>query len=262
MKIAIAGKGGVGKTTIAGALARYYADKGYKVVAVDADPDANLASAIGIPSEAVITPLSKMKDLIKERTGAEPGTIGGFFKLNPRVDDIPEKFSVKKDRIRLLVMGSVEHGGAGCVCPESALLRALITHLLLERDEVVIMDMEAGLEHLGRGTADSVDALVVVVEPGLKSIQTAKTVRKLAHEIGIKNIFLVINKVSTDEESAMIKEKLTEIPLVGKVSYSEKVRSSDILGISPYDADKQFVLQIERLARNLENQLLKSTHNT
>lgn len=259
MKIAVAGKGGVGKTTIAGSLARYYADKGYRVVAVDADPDANLASAIGIPAGTEIAPLSKMKDLIKERTGAEPGTIGGFFKLNPKVDDIPERLSVKKDGIRMLVMGSVEHGGSGCVCPESALLRALISHLLLESDEVVIMDMEAGLEHLGRGTADSVDALIVVVEPGLKSIQTAKTIRKLAGEIGIKNIFLVINKVGTDKELAQVKERMEEFFFLGRVGYSEKVLKSDIEGISPYDADSNFVLEIENIAHKLETQLLKST---
>ncbi len=257
MKIAIAGKGGVGKTTIAGSLARYYADKGYRVIAVDADPDANLASAIGIPSETEIVPISKMKDLIKERTGAEPGTIGGFFKLNPKVDDIPDRFSVQKDGIRLLVMGSVEHGGSGCVCPESALLRALISHLLLESDEVVIMDMEAGLEHLGRGTADSVNALIVVVEPGLKSIQTAKTIKKLAREIGIEKIFLVINKVKTEEELDQVKEKLIEISYLGKVSYSDKVLKSDIEGFSPYDANSDFVLEIERIARELETQLVE-----
>ncbi len=259
MKIAIAGKGGVGKTTIAGSMARFYADKGYRVVAVDADPDANLASAIGIPVGTEIIPLSKMKDLIKERTGAEPGTIGGFFKLNPKVDDIPERFSVKKDGIRLLVMGSVEHGGGGCVCPESTLLRALINHLLLESDEVVIMDMEAGLEHLGRGTAESVDALIVVVEPGLKSIQTALAIKKLALEIGIENIFLVVNKVNTDEELAQVKERLKEITFLGRVSYSEKVLKSDIEGISPYDADSEFVLEIGKIARELETLLVKLT---
>ena len=175
MKIAVTGKGGVGKTTLAGTIARILAADGYKVLAVDADPDANLASALGIAPDVArgIVPIADMKELIEERTGAKTGTMGGFFKINPRVDDIPDELSVPLDGIRLMVMGTVKEGAGGCVCPESVLLRSLVRHLLLRRKEAVILDMEAGIEHLGRGTASAVDAMIVVVEPGARSVRTA-----------------------------------------------------------------------------------------
>jgi CO dehydrogenase maturation factor len=162
MKLAISGKGGVGKTTFAALLIRTLNDMGKKVLAIDADPDANLAAALGIPNADKIVPIADMKEMIFERTGAQPGSIGGFFKLNPKVDDLPDALSVKKDRIKLMRLGSVKKGGGGCLCPESTLLRALIVHIVLARDEVVVMDMEAGLEHLGRATASAVDKLIAV----------------------------------------------------------------------------------------------------
>jgi len=257
MKIAISGKGGVGKTTIAAVLARLYADKGYKVLAIDADPDANLASALGISGEIAksIVPLSAMKDLVEERTGAKPGFSGGFFKLNPRVDDIPEKFSLEKSGVKLLVMGAVERGGAGCICPENALLRSLMRHLLVEREEVVILDMEAGIEHLGRGTAESVDALIVVVEPGLKSIQTAETIKKLAKDIGIKRLFVAINKVRSEQEEVFLKKNLADFVVLGSIKESAKVRLADLEEKSPYEVDAEFVKEIEQLRERLETEL-------
>lgn len=182
MKLAIAGKGGVGKTTLASLLAMVYSAEGKRVIAIDADPDANLALALGISMEEArhITPIVELKDLIEERTGAKPGTSGMFFKLNPKVDDIPDRFSVKKDGVSLMLMGTIKGGGTGCICPESVLLKSLLSHLLLERSDVVIMDMEAGLEHLGRGTAEAVDAFIIVVEPGKRSLQTAEAVGRLA----------------------------------------------------------------------------------
>ncbi len=254
MKIAISGKGGVGKTTIAGTLARLFADEGYKVLAIDADPDANLASTIGIPDELAknIVPLSAMKDLVEERTGAKPGFPGGLFKLNPKVDDIPDKFCTGAFGVRLLVMGTVDKGGMGCICPENALLRSLMRHLLIDRDEVVIMDMEAGIEHLGRGTAESVDALLVVVEPSSRSIQTARSIKKLAEDIGIKRIFLVINKIRGGEEEAYLRENLPELPILVSIKESPEIRLADLEGISPYDADQSLVRQLKTLKKELE----------
>ena len=163
MKIAISGKGGVGKTLLASLLCKTFAEAGYSVIAIDADPDANLASTLGFPNADKIIPISDMKELAEERTGARGGQLGSFFKLNPKVDDLPEKYSQKHDGLRLMVMGRVKKGGTGCYCPENALLQALLTHLLIARDEVVILDMEAGIEHLGRGTAKAVDKLILTI---------------------------------------------------------------------------------------------------
>ena len=142
---------------------------------MDADPDANLAMALGVPDPENLVPLSQMKEMIAERTESQPGSMGGFFKFNPKVDDIPEKYARQIDGIKLIIMGGVKKGGSGCVCPESVLLRTLVTHMVLLRDEVVVMDMEAGIEHLGRATAQGVDRLIIVVEPGRRSIETACT---------------------------------------------------------------------------------------
>jgi len=185
MKIAISGKGGVGKTLIASLLCRVFAREGYDVIAVDADPDANLAASLGLPDADKITPISEMTELIEERTGTKSGDGGPFFKLNPKVSDIPEKYAVKNDGISLMVMGRMKPGGVGCYCAENSFLQALMTHLLLSRNEVVIMDMAAGIEHLSRGTARMVDILLIVVEPGRQSIETAYRISRLANDLRI-----------------------------------------------------------------------------
>src|SRR5208337_5564057 len=159
MKVAVSGKGGVGKTTLAGVMARVLAGRGHKILAIDADPDANLASAIGVSQEelAKIKPLAQMKDLIEERTGAQKGSYGAYFKLNPQVEDLPDRFSVSKDGVKLMVLGTIPQGGGGCFCPENVVLKSLLAHAFIERDEYLIVDMEAGLEHLGRGTTAYMD---------------------------------------------------------------------------------------------------------
>lgn len=236
LKIAIGGKGGVGKTTVTGLLARCLAmDGNNKVIAIDADPVANLAAALGIPEDKPITPISQLTELIAERTGAKPGTMGGFFTLNPKVDDIPERFSQERDRVRLLVMGTVQSGGSGCICPESTVLKALMNHLVLVREDIVIMDMEAGVEHLGRATSGSVDALIVVVNPGARSRAAAEKIRKLGKDIGIKRILILGNRVRGEEDRQLIRTSLADFEILGFLPEQEEIVLADRGGMRPYD---------------------------
>lgn len=251
MKIAVSGKGGVGKTTLSSLLARYWARKGYRVLAVDADPDANLGSALGIDTSGLV-PVAKMEDLIEERTGAKPGTVGGFFKLNPKVDDLPEALSREKDGVKLLVMGTIKRGGGGCICPESTLLKALVIHLVLYEKDLVIMDMEAGIEHLGRGTAQGVDRLVIVVEPGRRSIETAAKVRELTQDIGLLKVAAVGSKVRTGQQAEFLKENLNGIPLIGILPFSEEIATADLESRPPSLDDPEIYAAIEKIATALE----------
>jgi len=237
MKLAVSGKGGVGKTTFSALLIRTLSDMGKKVLAIDADPDANLAAALGIEGSERITPIAEMKEMIFERTGAQPGTIGGFFSLNPQVDDLPDTLSARKDNIKLMRLGSVKKGGSGCLCPESTLLKALVRHIVLARDEVVVMDMEAGIEHLGRATAKAVDKLIVVVEPGRRSIDTAEHIRKLASEINLNRIWIVGNKIRSPKDEAFIRENLADFDILGFLPYADALIEADLQGHSPYDVD-------------------------
>lgn len=254
LKLALSGKGGVGKTTLSSLLARIYAAKGHHVLAIDANPDANFGAALGMPIEEIqkITPIAEMSELIEERTGAKPGTSAPFFKLNPKVDDIPDRFSVERDGVRLLMLGTVDTGGMGCICPESTLLKALLSHLILRRNDTVILDMDAGVEHLARGTVRAVDAFIVVVEPGQRSIQTAHSVKKLAADLGVKKTYVVGNKIVGPGDEAFIKENLPDFEVLGFLSADPQVREADFKGVSPYDIAPNAVAEATKIVERLE----------
>jgi len=228
IKIAVSGKGGVGKTTLSAMLASYLALTGRRVIAIDADPDSNLAAALSIPPDRQPRPLSEMRELIAERTGAEGG-YGGYFKLNPEVSDIPEKHACRIGPIRLLVLGGVAKGGAGCICPATALLKALLTHLLLRGEDVVILDMEAGIEHLGRATAEGVDALLVVVNETDWSVQTARRIGALAGDIGLGSVAAVANRLAPSADVEAIGRRLGDIPLIGCLPSDEGIASGQFV---------------------------------
>jgi len=251
MKIAISGKGGVGKTLLASLLSRRFVAAGYSVLAIDADPDANLAANLGFPHPDEITPMSEMDDLIEERTGARPGKSGSFFKLNPRVDDIPGRFAVEHDGIKLMVMGRIKRGGTGCYCAEGVLLQALLSHLLLQRDEVVILDMEAGIEHLARGTAKAVDYLIIVVEPGRRSIETARRIQELARDIGLENIATVSNKVHNQSEKDFIVNSLPDMTFLGFIPYDQDLIEADLANLAIQDASQPIADEINKIYQAL-----------
>ena len=253
LKLAITGKGGVGKTTLSALLAHAFAEQAQQVLAIDADPATGLAMACGVPTEIAerITPIAEMEDLIYERTGARKGEIGGFFKLNPRVDDIPERFAVSQNGIRILTMGTVKSGGTGCLCPENALLQSLVTYLLLQRDEVLILDMEAGVEHLGRGTARAVDEFIIVVEPGRRSIQTAHSIRGLAADLGIGRIYVVGNKIVDASDEAFIIDQLAGFEMLGFLPSDRQAIEADRMGQSVFDAAPQLADRARAMVKRL-----------
>jgi len=247
MKIAISGKGGVGKTLLAAFLSRVFAESGYSVLAIDADPNSNLAATIGFPQPEEIAPISEMSALIEERTGARPGRGASFFKLNPKVDDLPEKYSLKYNGIRLMVMGRIKRGGTGCYCPENALLQALITHLLVFRNEVVILDMEAGIEHLGRATAKAVDKLIIVVEPSRRSIETAYRIDKLAQDTGLHNIVVVGNKVRSQSDTEFLISSLPGFNFLGFIPYDQALVEADISNRPLLDSSTQIITEVKNI---------------
>ncbi|MCE5194495.1 MAG: AAA family ATPase [Nitrospiraceae bacterium] len=250
MKISVTGKGGVGKTTLSAVLSYLFALEGRRVIAVDADPDANLASAFGIDKDiaAKIKPITDIQGLIEERTGAKPGTSGGVFKINPKVDDIPEEYGYKIDpKILLLRTGKSKDASSGCYCPENIFLRRLLKYLVTERDEVVIVDMEAGIEHLTRGTAEAVDAFIVVVEPGQRSIQTAGIVKDMAKTLGVKEVFVVANKVRNAEDIDFIKNGIKDIKFLGHINFNNSIMEADIKGIAPYKNSTEILNEVKNI---------------
>src|SRR3989304_833455 len=247
IKIAISGKGGGGKTTLAGTLSRLLARKGYDVLAIDADPSMNLASALGIRNPP--KPLTEFRELIDERAGGP----AGVFRLNPEVDDIVEKFGViGPDNVKLLVLGTVERGGSGCMCPASSFLKALLRHVILKTNSVVILDMEAGVEHLGRGTTKGIDIMLIVVEPGARSIETAVRIVELASQIGINRFGAVVNKAHG--VSKEIEDKLSEhgIEVIGTIPYDTTLIQADMDGIAPIDKGGAAVEAIKEILENLQ----------
>lgn len=230
MKLAVTGKGGGGKTTLCCLLSRELHRRGRGVLAIDADPNTCLAASMGCPNASQIEPLVKLKDLIEERTGAKPGSTGGMFLLNPVVSDIPEKYASEKDGVKVLVAGGIKNGGAGCYCPENSLLRALVSHLLLERDTDLVLDMEAGIEHLTRGTVRSVDSLLVVVEPSRRSMETAVRIRELAGQLGLRRVFGVGNKIRTDEEIRILEETLIGWEFACHMPFDDGIRNAEMAG--------------------------------
>ncbi len=252
MKLAITGKGGVGKTTLASTLARLYADEGRTVLAADVDPDANLGLALGLTQEEVdsIVPISKMRQLVEERTGASDAN--QFFKLNPYVADIPEKYSRDINGVKLLVMGTVDLGGSGCVCPEHVMLKAVLGTLTYRKNDVVIMDMEAGLEHLGRGTAANMDQLIVVIEPGARSVQTYRNVKRLAADLGIQRVRVVANKLRDPEDEQFVRSAIPAEDLLGLIHYNPEIMDADRKGQSTYDFSPQAIAEIRKIKAILD----------
>ena len=252
MKIAVTGKGGVGKTTFAAPLARLYAEEGRHVLAADVDPDANLGLALGFSEEELesIVPISKMRKLVEERTGASADN--QFYRINPKVDDIPDAYGKVCNGVKLLVLGTVETGGGGCVCPEHVMLRRIISNLVLRRDDVVILDMEAGLEHLGRGTTEGMDQFIVVIEPGARSVQTYKNVKRLAKDLGVKQVRVVANKVRGEEDEKFVREHIPAEDLLGFVHYNTEVMDADRRGCSPYDFSKSATDEIRMIKKTID----------
>lgn len=254
MKVAITGKGGVGKTTLSSVLCRLYADEGRTVLAADVDPDANLGLALGFSEEEVnsIVPISKMRKLVEERTGATASN--KFFKLNPQVSDIPDAYAKEINGVKLLVMGTVETGGSGCVCPEHVMLKAILANLVFRKDDVVIMDMEAGLEHLARGTASIMDQFIVVIEPGARSIQTYEKVKQLAADLGVTRVRVVANKVRDERDEEYLKSRIPAEDLLGFIHYNAEVIEADRQGASPYDISAKAVDEIRAIKAKMDNE--------
>lgn len=258
MKLAISGKGGVGKSTLAAALSLLMAKQGKRVLAVDADPDANLASALGMSSlqQDSIVPISKQAELIEQRTGAKVKQYGQMFKLNPEVSDIADNYAAHHQGVDLLVLGAVENGGGGCACPENVLLKALVTDLILRKDDALVMDMEAGVEHLGRATARGVDAMIIVVEPGQRSIDCARRVIRMATQIGIKKLCFIANKVTSSSDEKFIEDALEGYQLTGSIKYSEKIRNADMKGYSILECgDDEVISGFVKILETLEKEI-------
>ena len=236
LKIAVGGKGGVGKTTVCAILAKLLAQEGGKIVVIDADPDTNLAAAFGLSADRAPQPLIEMEELIEERTGADRNSVGAYFKLNPSVSDLPDKFCVDVEGMKLLVLGGIEQAGSGCACPESVFLKALLTHTILQRQEIIIVDLAAGVEFMGRASVQGIDVLLVVVEPGARSIETANNIAKMARQMGIKNVAVIANKITEENQVEIIKSQLKEVDVLAGLEYNPSLLQADLQRKSVFQA--------------------------
>ncbi len=261
-KIAIGGKGGVGKTTVSAILAQLFAEDGYDVLAIDADPDVNLASAFGLPHEKSPQPLIKMKELIAERTGTGQDTLGRYFKLNPMVHDVPQEYWIEVKGMKLLVLGAITQAGGGCACPEGAFLKALLTHSILQRQEVVMVDLAAGVEFMGRASVQGIDALILVVEPGARSIETANNMAQMARKLGIGCTGVIANKVMNTAQSEAIIAHLSGAALLGTIGYSHPLQEADIKRMPVFEADKEVTEELRRAKDKLAELIVQLKSGT
>ena len=261
IKIAIGGKGGVGKTTVCAVWARIFAEDGFDVLAVDADPNTNLCAAFGIPSEQSPEPLVKMKQLIAERTGTGKDTVGAYFRLNPKVSDLPEKYWLKVDGLKLLVLGGITQAGTGCACPEGAFLKALLTNTILQRQEVVLVDLAAGPEFMGRASVQGIDALVVVVEPGGRSIETAINIARMAKELGIKQVAAIVNKITDAGQVETIKSQLAGMPILANIGYYPAVQEADLQRKAVFKTSPELVEKLQQAKDQLMNLAFPKVEN-
>jgi CO dehydrogenase maturation factor len=247
MKVAITGKGGVGKSSIIALIARVLSETGNKVLLIDADPDMSLATILNIPNPEDITPIIELKELIAERTGTKVDTTSPIFRMNPKVDDIPDKYCLNYKNIKLMTMGTVRKGGGGCACPENTFLKQLISHIVLQRKEIVLLDMEAGIEHLGRGTAIGVDKMIVIVEPSMTSIDTAKRIKKLSKDIGIKSIKVIGNKIQNSEDREFIKSNLKDTEIAGYIDYCDIMKKLNTNDVTLFSIHGKIIDQIKQI---------------
>ena len=257
LKIAICGKGGVGKTTVCAVWSQLFAQDGFDVMALDADSNPNLSLAFGMSAESRPPALIDMKELIEQRTGAQKGTMGQYFKMNPEVSDLPEKYSREIAGIKLLVLGSIDQAGSGCACPEGAFLKALLSHTILHRQEMILVDMEAGVDFFGRASVLGVDAIVVVVEPGGRSIETANNLSKMARELGIKVVGAVANKIYDPSQREVIRSQLKDITLLGSIENSRQVQEADLQRTAVIDCHPELIEQL-RIAKEALTELIQS----
>lgn len=251
LKFAICGKGGVGKTTVCAVWSQLFAQDGFDVLALDADSNPNLALAFGMPAESMPKPLIEMSDLIEQRTGAKKGSVGQYFQMNPQVADLPEKFSQDVESIKLLVLGSIDQAGSGCACPEGAFLKAMLSYSILHRQEMILVDLEAGVEFLGRASVQGVDALVVVLEPGRRSIETTLNINKMAKEMGIKHIACIVNKIVDNSQLDVVKEQLGDILLLGGLNFDTAVQQADLQRQAVFQANPELVTSLKRAKETL-----------